>query len=452
MIENFVDSVLIIDDKEDEISELRDLLEGKGIWVRHLTASMLATHEGFLKNRRLIFLDLSLDDSISPKENIARIRKHFVKKIGVNFGVYGIVLWTKHPEEVKEFKMKIQLDVNLYSHPLFIIDLDKNNYLRDGYKDIYNHINDKLSNDFTACFLMQWDMLVNAGKNNTIINIFSLENNYEYRNDNLKYILSHLAQNYSGINIDKIRENDLYRDAFKSFSDMLQYAVSSQEIKDDTLFGNLDNIKYNCLIGRDKHCAKTFKGDNYINGEKCPTDISSHDQLLIGRLNSKINDVFSDINTKILIDEKPIMENIVMPGNVYEVIDITRYNEFYKDWPGISKSILIEISPPCDFSQQNSILSRCILGGITEYSGKKRDIIKKKDYFYKELFPIRLKYQKTNNIIFFDLRAIISMNFDELRNSGKYNLIFRVKDKLFADILQKFSSHAARLGLSIIHN
>ena len=37
-----------------------------------------------------------------------------------------------------------------------------------------------------------------------------------------------------------------------------------------------------------------------------------------------------------------------------------------------------------------------------------------------------------------------------LKNKDAYEIWFRAKPKLFADVLQKFSSHAARLGLSNI--
>jgi len=38
-----------------------------------------------------------------------------------------------------------------------------------------------------------------------------------------------------------------------------------------------------------------------------------------------------------------------------------------------------------------------------------------------------------------------------LKNSLEYKIIAKAKDKLFADVLQKLSSHTARLGIAILY-
>ena len=52
--------------------------------------------------------------------------------------------------------------------------------------------------------------------------------------------------------------------------------------------------------------------------------------------------------------------------------------------------------------------------------------------------------------ICFDFRYVYGIEDTALKDSSNFELIFKVKHRLFSDILQKFSSHAARLGLSII--
>jgi hypothetical protein len=56
----------------------------------------------------------------------------------------------------------------------------------------------------------------------------------------------------------------------------------------------------------------------------------------------------------------------------------------------------------------------------------------------------------TSQMIVFDFRYFGMIKEDELKNAAQYQILFRTKDKLFADIIQKFSSHIARLGLAII--
>lgn len=54
------------------------------------------------------------------------------------------------------------------------------------------------------------------------------------------------------------------------------------------------------------------------------------------------------------------------------------------------------------------------------------------------------------SLMCFDFRFLSSANDTDLNDIKKFKLLFKVNHKLFSDILQKFSSHAARLGISII--
>ncbi len=40
---------------------------------------------------------------------------------------------------------------------------------------------------------------------------------------------------------------------------------------------------------------------------------------------------------------------------------------------------------------------------------------------------------------------------NKFKNTDKYKLLFKAKDCIFADILQKLSAYIARLGISIIN-
>ena len=53
--------------------------------------------------------------------------------------------------------------------------------------------------------------------------------------------------------------------------------------------------------------------------------------------------------------------------------------------------------------------------------------------------------------IVFDFRCLWTLTDTEIKNEDKYKLWFKAKPGLFADVLQKFSSHASRLGLNDIH-
>ena len=124
---------------------------------------------------------------------------------------------------------------------------------------------------------------------------------------------------------------------------------------------------------------------------------------------------------------------------------------FYKieNLPVNTKPIILEVTPPCDFSQNKKMGRSRIIGGfICEYSKAAHNY--NKDNYYKELYPLKLKGVEKPQMIIFDFRYFGSITETEIKDVKKYTLLFRTKDKLFADILQKLSSYIARLGLSII--
>lgn len=52
--------------------------------------------------------------------------------------------------------------------------------------------------------------------------------------------------------------------------------------------------------------------------------------------------------------------------------------------------------------------------------------------------------------VIFDFTYLVTESIEKLRDKNCYEICYRAKPKLFSHILQRFSSHAARLGLSNI--
>ena len=67
-----------------------------------------------------------------------------------------------------------------------------------------------------------------------------------------------------------------------------------------------------------------------------------------------------------------------------------------------------------------------------------------------ELWPVSINDDKARCVVF-DFRYLYSPIEVDILNPLKYEAWFRAKPKLFSDILQKFSSHASRLGISSIN-
>ncbi len=456
MIEEFIDSVLIIDDKENEIKELRDILESKDIWVKYQNPKECTSK---LKNRKIIFLDIYLSEtSTELKGHISEIRKILKTIIGKNFGTYGIVVWTNNIQHIDTIKQKIHLDKGQYDLPLFICGLDKQKFLRDGYDNLPDDLEKELKNNFAANFFINWSILVNQGRDKALTDMFNLVPDYQKQNNNLEFLLFKLAQNYTGIHIDQIDEKyPLIKDAFKTFNDLLVAFINQSPDNADVKINNKDSFfittsnehayysRNQLTTNKKKLLIKKIRFDDnkWVVGDKLTEEEKTKD--LQNSIDNEITKLYSNINKKLLIDQTDIKQTVIVPGNVYEIK--TADSPFkHPESPDNAIPIIIELTPPCDFSNQNRLKPRVTSGYIQKYN---RNNLPTKNKYYKELWPILLDDDEPKTIIF-DFSLLGFVEEADLKDAARYKILFRAKDKLFADILQKMSSHTARLGLSII--
>lgn len=420
MITDFIESALVIDDKPEDVSNLISVLEDNGIAVKFYEPHNIKD-SGKLKNRKIIFLDLYLDKtSTELKGHIATIRKILKEKIGNNFGTYGIVLWSAHTDEIEQLQEKIRIDKdnNAYTPPLFLVGLDKIKYIRNGmnYSTLFSDINTVIQQDPSAKFFMEWYNSVKMAQDNTISKIYSLIPDYSKRANDFLYILQKMALNYTGIPSNQLNGYPLHIDAFKAFDDILHAEL--------------------------------------INCQKSGVNIFSNSLQKFSKPNDLPN-IYAHINAALLIDGNNIDQKSVIPGNVYEIKGAN--SPFKSDKaPQEAKNIVIEITPPCDFSNKDKRVYARLIGGflINAESDPKKQIdgLKcKKECFYSEIYPVIIPQDAVPQILILDFRYFGAEEDTNLKDEKKYKILFRAKPKLFADILQKFSSHAARLGLSVIH-
>ena len=407
MITDFIDSVVIIDNKENEIKELQRVLEAEDIYVKFqlIDKNWNNNITQFKKQKQLIFMDLSLDDSLPIKRNVSeRIRPILKKVIPQKYGYYGMVVWTKHMKDVNILKEMLSKDWDEYKLPMFIIALDKLDYISNNYKNILSDLNAKLEEDKIAYFFINWINTVKIAANKAIYDIYSLIPDYNRQQTELLYLIYKMALSHTGIREEDAINYNLTIDAYKAFDELL----------------------YSDLIDQlDKNSIKLF--------DKTP-------QFPWGEQQDESNKIASKINSKLFIDSVNLNQNIILPGNVYEMVNSDKLDK----QPDETKTIAIELTPPCDFANNKKIKSRIIKGFICDI----KDTAKfKKDFYYKDMHPLEID-GIANSQLLLDFRYIETIDDSELQDENKYKLLFRVTHKLFADILQKFSSHSARLGIS----
>ncbi len=435
MLKEFITSALIIDDKQSDIEGLMNYLNEQDIWAKHFTPEQLDKIIGPINNRKLIFLDLFLDEGDKLEGNISKIRKYFTNVLGLNYGSYGIILWSKDPEKSKEFTSKIFNTGGKYTRPLFVVSLDKVKYLKSNdYSTLLIDLEKELLNDVSASFFIEWNKAVKKGSDNTISTLYNLFDSNEKKTKHLESVLFSLACNFTGIPESNLKDYDLQKDLVKSLMDTLQFEVSNSYINTPQLFAK------------------------------------EPDKLIYNETPEERNIVYSKLNSLLLLDFQNLFQDSPIPGNIYEITDsesaLYIKDVVYKkkiedidihlDFKDLAKRrICIEITPPCDFAQNKKQTFSRIVGGIQMDFNK--EILRgsnspfKTENYYTFLYPVKIEGYENPQMIIFDFYRFQTVKEDELKNPAKFKIIMKAKDKLFADLIQKLSAHTARLGIAILN-
>ena len=444
-----LDRVIVLDNIKDEVDDLVNRLQSLDISVDVIIVGDDYTSlPVFTHNRQLIFMDLMLDENESNlPTNVSRIIQILNHIIGKGFGPYGLVVWTKHTNKMNEVLRRLTsvsgipsnqnenafsaddeevlIESQLNNPPLFVIDIDKIQFKSTGnwdFSSLMDVLNQKVQSSNATYFFLRWLSVARLASQDAISSIYNLSNDYQLKEAEISHMLYKLAINYTGINHPYL---GLTTDAYKAFSDILHPKIS-----------------------------------HLISSEKLP-DFSSIDTSF--RFQDE-DAVLAQLNSIFFIDGVGIDQNEIVPGNVYQVLDeesplIVKVEErvkLQKKKPNSDKlvgyynydsiPVAIELTPPCDFSNKK-IASRLVGGYIVNYSaneGNKRLSNSDKNYI---LPPICIPGDKAVKYIVFDFRHLYTPADDQLKDPSKFKVLFRANHPLFSDILQKFSSHAARLGL-----
>ena len=448
-IENMLDRVVVIDNREDEIEDLVAKLKDFDISVdKYVVSDDYSSLPVMTRNRQLIFIDLMLDeDEGHTATNIARVIQILKHIVGKGFGPYGLVIWSKHTDKMKDVIARLttastslpatdeqhsddedEVSVGIYldNPPLFIIDVDKIQFKSTGEWDFSNLmpiLNQRLQESNASYFFLRWLSVTRQASQDTIDCIYRLTSNYQLKEVEISHLLYLLALNHTGISHNY---PGITSDTYKEFSDILHPKInaltSSESIPD---FSKVDT-------------SFKFKDEDYV----------------LARLNEIL-----------FIDGIGIEQSEIVPGNIYQIMEessplivmpeervkLQKMKPNGKDTIGYYDydcvPIAIELTPPCDFSHKK-ISSRLVGGYIVNYvanSGNKKLKSGDKNYI---LPPVTLPGDEAIKYVIFNFRHLFTPTDEDLRNPSKYKVLFRANHSLFSDILQKFSSHAARLGLN----
>ena len=488
ILEDCITSAIIIDDHYDEVENLDKLLKSLGIYVEfhNYSGDFHIEGEGRLKNRNLIFMDLMLNgNSGQLRENISIVISLLGKITnGGFFGAYGLVVWTSHCEYVEELKEalskaamipttcecsdeeEVLIESHLENPPLFVIGLGKSKYnLGNGvykYDSLKEDLEQALSENKSAYFFVQWNASIERAKNHIANEFYQLGKDYEQRDKRLIYLLFELAKNHTGLQ----NASDypyLTADAYKAFDELL-YSKLYDEQKEATLplfeeemTSPFEKIEEKQTIAAILNRMFFIDDIGLSTKDIVPGNIyrvkKDNSPLITSRKASvDLLEAETKKSNKIKMDNEKRRKN--RPANPLLKEEIEPF--IPECW-----DVAIELTPPCDYSQGNRKMARLVggyifdipMGKSSEASTKSRiveDGCLPKSDSAKEytIGPIMLE-NKVRYMVF-DYTYLVTVSIETLKDTECYEVCYRAKPKLFAHILQRFSSHAARLGLSNI--
>lgn len=494
ILEDCINSAIIVDDKEDEIVGLRNMLTDNGISVEfhEYKGDFHVAGEGHLKNRNLIFMDLMLNDNCTQdRENISIVISVLAKLTnGPHFGSYGLIVWTKHDEFIKDLKdslskvslakenneveeeadsddeEEITTDIHLDNPPLFVIGLSKSKYNKgDGiydYTSLQDDLEQQLLENKSAYFFVNWNATVEKAKNKIVRNFYDLGSDYDKREVRLNYLFCSLAKNHTGINAADDYPY-LTADAYKAFDELLYSELYAQQAGVNIpLFETQQNCPFE-NVEEKQNIAAVINAMMFIDSYGL-----SSEEVVPGNI-YKVNVSESPLITEGKACEKLIKYEREKLNKIKEKNE--KIKQFNKKNPELKEefeifepecwNVAIELTPPCDYSQNKRKMARLVggyifdipLGSFADKQGSSRfsdshclpERNSDKEY---TIGPVFLN-GKVRYVIF-DFTYLVTESIEKLRDKNCYEICYRAKPKLFSHILQRFSSHAARLGLANI--
>ncbi len=437
-IASAIDSVLVVDDKFEEVQQLIDELSKKSIQSRYINPAEIE-HLNVKCGNTLIVLDFELIEGAKHKDNIAEIRK-VLSKVTSNLKVYGIAFWSKHSEDnfdddhskklFDEIKIRIDSDIadkSLANPPLYYVSIvDKLQYLNGDHEwsAFFDNFKTSLATSKTAMYYFRWSYLMKDSVYDTFgkINEILAEYKYSDRDQMFAFLLYQLSRVHIGY-----EENDtgkLANHSFRAMAGMLEDAVKEKA----------DSIQ-DCQILEDYSDDFTAKSisdlDIVVKIEKGKIKNNLFLINTIGRLNAIYAFDFKAEYAK----------THFMPGNIYKQPEgfVSCLDADFDD----QIKVLIEITPPCDFAQGKCSQPKFLEGTFCEIEKAKSKNAAK---FYNYLHPVF--YLDKSYYFILDFNTMYIGNIDNVEE----NFVCRSNDGLFADILQKYSSHISRLGVSFINH
>lgn len=452
--------VVIIDDKIEEALPLIQGLGRLGIGAVYCSGLPGEHPRPRLDNIRLVFLDLHLVETGDFKAILRTTIDSLTKIVDTSSPGIGVVYWTRHGEEEKQFFEQLLAEQLPNFHPRFILPLEKVKYV-DGSTDLFDELLrqvEELLDKYPAFRIgLEWEQFVHDAASTSTDMLSGIAKN----DDDLLGIQAAFVK-ASGVST-LVNQHDALSRLFDGLNDVL-----------------LDHVQVAAL--RAKREEERF-------GQLLLDRCSTHSSLS--------NMQRAEINRILLTSQLGLTDSQTWPGNVYVLKlwneeqtefpyptnekDIRKcLYELYpcpdavsenkqnaKEWKNQLKAIassttpcVVEITPICDHAAHKATSARLLCGlliilpesgvEMVAYDGRLA-LPPASRSFAKDLFFTMLNVEKADlkgrYILVMNARQLTTMPLDSLKLQLP---AFRLRHSVVVDIQAWFATHAARPGYRVV--
>lgn len=424
MIEN--NRIIIVDDIENDLYQLRDTFYKKGIGCRSFLYDGFTFPNTPLKGVRFAFFDINLKHANQDADIYATLKEAITKYISYDNGPFVLVFWSKNTDKISGFSQFVNRtndDFKNKMHPILFEAIDKSEFIGKD-NGLENSLDSILSNNIVKC-LIGFDEEVLAAASQTLNSIIATIphgnqwGDSEVFNKNCQCIFSKIAEATYGLTRAKTNPDSAIRESFipvfasvllqnkKTYwSEFLKPLEEASKPGDLKFPNNYSSTILNTIF-HINNCVEYYSKED--RGAVCPLKKEEKENIFNAIFQIPFDEWFNSI--------------INNPTNEVK---------------NSSKIIGIEFSASCDYSQNKGRTKKYILGAMIPMPIK----IKRCDYLL-EIFDIDY-----NNAAY---KLVVNLNYSFIEPQNASFLetpLFILRKEIMDMIGNKYANHVSRIGIT----
>ncbi|MCK9425383.1 MAG: hypothetical protein M0Q21_04995 [Ignavibacteriaceae bacterium] len=437
-------NVIIVDDQlENEALPLMKALSQEGISYSYYSGRLDELPIIPRKGIRLLFLDLKLEGipgTFDSNDIVQSVKPVVERLISINNGPYIILGWTDTPG-----LLKVVVE-SLHLKPLAYISMDKSECLSSPFplRKIKKKLHQKILTLGKIGLIFQWENFANESAYLTTNSLLDIVNDKEKLSD----VLYKISEAYLGEHIKDVKPIVKKRALFYTLNNFLQDTARKNII-------GLELRKYNDLVLSNNpvrnHLSKLnakflinsspnkiiIPGNIYLSHNM---DVNTICKMILSE-KLEIDQVKKDVN-KELSKNAAVWSKLPKPQRDLQVETETnlRLPSIIREF----KKIFLEITPVCDFSQNNFMVHRVVSGLL--FPARLLVYLKENSiegaYYISKKFFYEKNSEEYQFLIYF--RGFLTLPKKELK---KLNPLISLNQELLFDIQHRVGNHMSRPGV-----